>query len=95
MTYSVQQIKFEFISYVKEFGGDFREWSIGVADDAPKALFEINKVDPARDIWLWKPAVSASAAAMVHAWMTGRQQAHAVAGDVASGASVFMFRKTN
>ncbi|MEJ0093227.1 MAG: hypothetical protein WDN46_07285 [Methylocella sp.] len=94
MTYSVQQIKFELISYVKEFGGDFREWSVGIADDAPKALFELNKVDPVSDVWLWKPAASASGAAMVHAWMTERQHANAVAGDSASGASVFMFKKT-
>ncbi|PNG24881.1 hypothetical protein [Methylocella silvestris] len=95
MTYSVQQIKFELISYVKEFGGDFREWSVGVADDAPKALFEINEVDPVRDIWLWKPAVSAAAAKLVHAWMTGRQRANSAPTSGAAGASVFMFKKTN
>ncbi len=95
MAYSVQQIKFELISYVKEFGGDFSEWSIGVAADAAKALFEINKVDPVRDIWLWKPALSPAAAALVRDWMTGRQQANAVAGDGAPGASVFIFKKTH
>ena len=62
--YSVQQIKFEFISYVKEFGADFSAWSVGVAEDAPAALFREHGIDETRDIWLWKPAVSPAAAAM-------------------------------
>lgn len=93
MAYSVQQIKFELISYVKEFGADFTQWSIGVAVDAPKALFEINKVDDAQDMWLWKPAVTNAAALMIRTWMTERQRASAVAGDDDSGACVFMFKR--
>jgi hypothetical protein len=93
MVYSVQQIKFELISYVKEFGADFTEWSIGLASDAPKALFEINGVDEDRDMWLWKPAVTNAAAAMIHSWMTERQKAVAVAGDDAAGTCVFMFKR--
>ena len=93
MAYSVQQIKFELISYVKEFGADFTEWSIGLAADAPKALFEINKVDEVRDIWLWKPAVTNAAAVMIRNWMTDRQKVNGVTGDDDSGVCVFMFKR--
>ncbi len=92
MTYSVQQIKFELVSYVKEFGGDFTQWHVGAARDARKALFETHGVDPERDIWLWKPALTGAAAALVVAWMRDRQNARTAAGD-AGGDCVFMFRK--
>lgn len=88
--YSVQQIKFEFISYVKEFGADFSAWSVGVAEDAPAALFGEHGIDEARDIWLWKPAVSPAAAAMVRDWICGRQGAAALPGE---GRQVFLFRR--
>ena len=88
--YSVQQIKFEFISYVKEFGADFSAWSVGVAEDAAAALFRDHGVDEARDIWLWKPEVSPAAAAMVRDWICGRQGATALVGE---GRQVFLFRR--
>ena len=91
MTYSVQQIKFELISYVKEFGGDFTQWSVGTSEDAPKALFETHQVDPVRDIWLWKPALTPAAAEIVARWMTDRQRAVAVGEN--RGDHVYMFRK--
>jgi hypothetical protein len=88
--YSIQQIKFEFISYVKEFGADFREWSVGVTEDAQDALFEQHGIDKDHDIWLWKPAVSAAAALMVRNWMCERQGAAAIDGD---GRQVFLFKR--
>ncbi|TFZ56739.1 hypothetical protein E4V01_18105 [Methylorubrum sp. Q1] len=88
--YSVQQIKFEFISYVKEFGADFSAWSVGVTEDASAALFHEHGIDEARDIWLWKPAVSPVAAAMVRDWICTRQGAAALAGE---GRQVFLFRR--
>jgi hypothetical protein len=91
MAYSVQQIKFELISYVKEFGADFTEWSIGVAEDAPKALFETHNVDPVRDMWLWKPALTPAAAAMIRTWMVERQKASPADGD--DGPCVFLFKR--
>lgn len=91
MTYSVQQIKFELISYVKEFGGDFSHWSVGTAEDAPKALFETHRVDPVSDMWIWKPALTEAAAAMVATWMTERQNSRLVS--KSGGSSVYMFRK--
>jgi hypothetical protein len=91
--YSVQQIKFEFISYVKEFGADFTEWSIGLASDAPKTMFDIHKVDEVVDPWLWKPAVTNAAAAMVCRWMVDRHKAKLVGGDDETGACVFIFKR--
>ncbi len=88
--YSVQQIKFEFITYVKEFGADFSAWTVGVAEDAPSALFNKHGVDEALDVWLWKPAVSPVAAAMVHDWMCSRHGAASLAG---VGCQVFLFRR--
>ncbi len=92
MAYSVQQIKFELISHVKEFGGDFTQWSVGTAEDAPKCMFQLHGVNPAADIWVWKPALTSAAAEMVVAWMSQRQNAKAVSGDP-QGNCVFMFRK--
>ncbi len=94
MAYSVQQIKFELISYVKEFGGDFTDWHVGVALDAPKTLFQRHKVDPVHDAWLWKPALTGAAARLVVNWMTDRQNAQSAAGD-AEGDCVFMFKKAD
>ena len=93
MTFSVQQIKFELISYVKEFGGNFSQWSVGTAEDAPRALFEHHMVDPVEDIWLWKPAMTSAAATLVAGWMTERQKAIAV-GD-GGGTCVYMFKKVS
>ncbi len=92
MADSVQQIKFELISYVKEFGGDFAQWSIGRAVDARKSLFEVHEVDPIQDIWLWKPALTCSAAAIVVKWMTQRQKTRSVFEDE-DGHCVFIFKR--
>ncbi|WP_110947575.1 hypothetical protein [Pseudomonas bohemica] len=62
--YSVQQIKFEFLSYIKEFGGA-EGWLIGVCDDPEQTLFDSGMVDAQADIWLWKPALNAGAAGKV------------------------------
>lgn len=92
MVYSVQQIKFEFVSYVKEFGADFREWSVGVADDARHALFRENGVDEAGDVWLWKPALTPVAAAMIRSWLVDRHGVTNVSAEV-PGAEIFLFKR--
>ena len=93
MAYSVQQIKFELISYVKEFGGDFSEWCVGRAVDAPEVLFVVNEVDPVQDVWIWKPALTSAAAELVVRWMTDRQNAKPAAGEP-EGHCVFIYKKT-
>ncbi|MHB8885500.1 MAG: hypothetical protein ACYC5H_10575 [Methylovirgula sp.] len=90
--YSIQQIKFDLLSYIKEFGGDGSEWQVGTAADAPKALFEILEVDPVDDIWLWKPALTCAAAKMIASWIIERHKASPIS-DVDSGNCVFLFRR--
>jgi hypothetical protein len=106
MVYSVQQIKFECFSYIKEFGARMEDWVIGAASDPDHALFELCAVDRRDGIWMWKPALSATAAAAVIDFMTSRYQleraalpsvtseASAASGTAAPAARfVFMYKK--
>ncbi|WP_313054659.1 hypothetical protein [Pseudomonas lopnurensis] len=72
MVYSVQQIKFEFLSYIREFNSSGDGWFVGVCGDAEQALFDSRSVDRDKDIWLWKPALSAKAAGTVLDYFTQR-----------------------
>ncbi len=92
MVYSVQQIKFEALMYIKEFGGKAEEWRVGVAADAPAALFGDNAVDAERDIWFWKPALSPAAARTVYQYMTQQFRVPPVEG-ATEGNCVFLFKK--
>ena len=94
MTFSVQQIKFECLSYIKEFGAKTEEWAIGMADDAEEALFSVCGVDSRDDIWLWKPTLSPAAARTVVDFMVARHRLHPVAGFGAGqqGRCIFMYR---
>jgi hypothetical protein len=92
VVFSPQQIKFEFLSYIREFGGKAEEWRVGCADDARAALFDENDVDPDVDIWLWKPALSAAATRIVYRYMT-EQLRVPPANKSGSGASIFIFKK--
>ncbi|MGD9714867.1 MAG: hypothetical protein AB7V46_22830, partial [Thermomicrobiales bacterium] len=58
MVYSVQQIKFEIYSYIKEFDSDFSKWYIGIASDPKAEMQQKHGVDLEKDIWLYKQAVS-------------------------------------
>ncbi|MFC3609697.1 hypothetical protein [Stutzerimonas tarimensis] len=72
MAYSVQQIKFEFLSYIKELEAARPQWFVGVCGDAEQALFASRAVDRDQDIWLWKPTLSARAAESVHVFFQER-----------------------
>ena len=61
MIYSVQQIKFEILAYIKEFGGDFSEWYVGIAADPKGTMFQTHKVHQDDDIWLHKQALTFTA----------------------------------
>lgn len=94
MLFSPQQIKFEFLSYIKEFDLDPAAWRIGLAEDACVALFSDNGVDEATDIWIWKPAASAAAAGIVFSFFTQRFGIRPTAQvRTASTNCVFLFRK--
>jgi len=62
VVYSVQQIKYEILAYMKEFGGDFKDYFIGVTGDPENALFKKHKVDRKKDPWLYKQALTFQAA---------------------------------
>lgn len=89
--FSPQQIKFEFLSYIKEFGGQPNEWRCGCAADAATVLELERTVDTGRDPWIWKPALSPAAARLVHSYFVNnlKAQDHETA---ATGSQVFLFR---
>jgi hypothetical protein len=92
MVFSPQQIKYEFLMYIKEFGGKPEEWRIGCAADAAKALFDEHAIDQERDIWLWKPALSPAAARIVHRYMT--EQFHVPpAAENAHGSCIYLYKR--
>lgn len=92
MVFSPQQIKFEFLSYIKEFGGCPNEWQVGCAADAQLAMFEREGVDRESDIWLWKPALSAAAAKIVFRYLTEQLDVRICEGET-QGANIFLFKK--
>ena len=72
MVYSVQQIKHDILAYIKEFGGDFGEWYVGIAADPLEALFKIHRLDKAKDPWIYKQALSFNAARTVQQYFLTR-----------------------
>ncbi|MCL8385591.1 hypothetical protein [Xanthobacter aminoxidans] len=91
MVFSPQQVKFEFLSYIKEFGGRPADWCVGCADDPARALFVRHAVDTERDIWLWKPTLSPAAARIVFRYLTEQLHVPAVAEE--TGRCIFLFRR--
>lgn len=61
MVLSVQQIKFEMFSYIKEFDSDFSAWYVGIASDPKAKMKDQHGVDLDKDIWLYKQALSFTA----------------------------------
>ncbi|MDQ0390906.1 hypothetical protein [Labrys monachus] len=94
MVFSPQQVKFEFLSYIKEFGGRPAEWCVGCAEDPAQALFARHAVDADTDIWLWKPTLSAAAARIVFRYLT--EQLHVpAADDDGTGRCIFLFKRSS
>lgn len=92
MTLSLQRVKFELISYIKEFGGKPEEWRVGCARDADADLFGMNRVDADADIWIWKRMLTPRAAALARTYMHG-QLGVPLAQASKEGGIVFLFRK--
>ena len=65
MVYSVQQIKYEILAYIKEFGGDFSDWYVGVSADPKNEMFNQHSVHEKDDIWLYKQALTFKACSTV------------------------------
>lgn len=91
--YSVQQIKFEFLSYMKEFGANGADWFIGCST-GPTVCGESAAIVPEAMIWISKPALSARAARMVHEHMVSRHRVQIApgAGAVEAGNWIYMYR---
>lgn len=90
---SVQQIKFECISYIKEFGALAAEWTAGTCD-APHASMQAIGVDLEQDIWLCKPALTIRAANTVANFLHQRLGVRAGTHElIAEGRFVFLCRK--
>ena len=68
MIYSVQQIKYEILAYIKEFGGEFHDWYVGIASDPKNTMFETHRVDEEDDIWLYKQALTFAACKTVQTY---------------------------
>ncbi len=58
MIYSVQEIKFEFLAFIKEKGGDFSDWYIGIAADPVSTLTAQHQIDQSEDAWIYKQALT-------------------------------------
>lgn len=97
MIYSVQQIKFEILGYIKEFGADFTQWYIGISARPRAAMLERHRVDEEQDIWFCKQAVSFRACQTIHAYFTGTLKVDgAVLHDPAEdGNCIYLFRKSS
>jgi hypothetical protein len=71
MVLSVQQIKFEMFSYIKEFDCRFQAWYVGIARDPKSHMQLAHGVDLEKDIWLYKQALSFAACRTVQRYFTG------------------------
>jgi hypothetical protein len=65
MVFSVQQVKYEFLAYIKEFDPKFSNWYVGLADQPKQALFDLHGVREAKDPWLYKQLLTNRAARTV------------------------------
>lgn len=74
MVYSVQQIKYEILAYMKEFGEDFDAYYVGVAADPMAALLKRHKIDKDKDPWLYKQALTFQAARTAQDYFLSRLQ---------------------
>lgn len=92
MTLSLQRVKFEFLSHLKEFGCKPEEWRVGCARDASEDLFAANGVDADKDIWIWKQMLTPKAAAMVQHYMHAQLRVP-LADSTSAGCIVFLYRK--
>lgn len=93
MTYSVQQIKFEFLGLIKEYGQNPDDWFVGTAEDVHSQLFDVNSVDESVDTWVWKPTLSPSAAKMIQQFLVYRIGVRPAF--TQDGPIVFMFKRKN
>ncbi|SDR98366.1 hypothetical protein [Bradyrhizobium canariense] len=66
MILSVQQVKYEFLAYIKEFDETFSNWCVGISDSPKQTLFERHGVRDDADPWLYKQLLTHRAARTVY-----------------------------
>lgn|SRR5262249_19007700 len=66
MVFSVQQVKYEFLAYIKEFDQSFPNWCVGISDAPREALFQRHGVHTDGDPWLYKQLLTHRAARTVY-----------------------------
>jgi len=79
MVFSVQQIKYEILGYIKEFDQSFGNWFVGIAEDPKKTLAETHGLDLDTDRWIYKQALSFAAAQTVQRYFLERLKTDGVA----------------
>ena len=97
MIYSVQQIKFEILAYIKEFDPDFSNWYIGISSNPKVVMREAHGVDEAHDAWFCKQAVSFRACETIRSYFTEKLKVDGtrIAGTAEDGNWVYLFRKSS
>ena len=97
MVYSVQQIKFELLAYMKEFGGNFDDWYVGVAADPVATMTDEHCVDKSDDIWIYKQALTFQACRTVQQYFLEKLNTDGTPLKSGSGDTdcVYMFRKSS
>ena len=66
MVFSVQQVKYEFLAYIKEFDETFSNWYVGISEPPKQTLFEQHGVRDDEDPWLYKQLLTHRAARTVY-----------------------------
>lgn len=94
--YSVQQIKYEFLLYMKGLGGAFGDWYVGAASDPEQVLFEVHGVRSDREPWIYKPALTHRATITIVRYFVEVLHADGRVPDIDDeGATIaFLFRKS-
>jgi len=94
--YSVQQIKYEFLLYMKGLGGAFGDWYVGAAADPEQALFDVHKVRSNTEPWIYKPALTNRATITIVRYFVEVLHADGRVPDIDDeGATIaFLFRKS-
>ena len=95
MIASVQQIKYELMAFIKELGGGFGEFVIGIADDPRQAMRREHGVDLEGDPWIYKQALSHAAARTVQDYFVEKLKVNGVrpASDSEDVDCVYLYRK--
>ncbi|WP_422370043.1 hypothetical protein [Hoeflea sp.] len=71
--YSIQQIKFELLSYLKEFGTNGADWTIQLTTGTEdKAVSSLRDAKAPAIIWICKPTLSERAASLIKEHMVSR-----------------------